>query len=272
MNCFDPHIHMHSRVTDDYQAMSLAGIRAVMEPSFWLGGARTHPGTFYDYFDSILGFEKERAGQHGILHFVCLSMNPREANDRGLSKEVIAHMDEHYLDREGVVGIGEIGYDSITDAEEEAIRMQLEIARKRDLPVLIHTPHHRKALGTQRNLDMLKEMDYDMEKVLVDHNTEETTKMVRDAGCWAGHTVYPVTKLSPERAADIVAQYGVEKMMVNSSADWGPSDPLSVPLTVRELRRRNYPEASIQTLAWENPIAFYSQSGKLEMGDLHTSK
>lgn len=268
MNIIDPHIHMYSRVTDDYERMSLAGIRAVVEPAFWLGGARTHIATFCDYFDGIIGFETERAAQYGIRHFVCLSMNPREANDRGLTKEVVARLEEDYLDREGVVGVGEIGLDSITEAEEEAMRMQLEAARKREMPVLIHTPHHRKAEGTRRNLDLLKEMDYDPAKVIIDHNTEETTKMVRDAGFWAGHTVYPVTKLSPERAANIVTQFGAERMLVNSSADWGPSDCLSVPRTVRELRRRNFPEAEIRTLVWDNPIAFFSQSGKLAMGNL----
>ncbi|MCZ6689559.1 MAG: TatD family hydrolase [Planctomycetota bacterium] len=259
---------MHSRVTDDYERMSLAGIRVVMEPAFWLGGARTHAGTFYDYFDGILGFETERAAQFGILHFVTLSMNPKEANDRKLSKEVIDHMEANYLDRKGVVGVGEIGFDSTTDAEEEAIRLQLEVARKKDLPVLIHTPHQRKAQGTRRSLDILKEMDYDPEKVIIDHNTEETTGMVRDAGCWAGHTVYPVTKLSPDRAANIVTKYGVEKMLINSSADWGPSDVLSVPQTVRELRRRNFPEKEIASLVWQNPIDFFSQSGRLDLGNL----
>ena len=261
MDIFDPHIHMLSRVTDDYERMSLAGIRVVVEPSFWLGGARTHPGTFYDYFDGLLGFETERAAQYGIRHYVCLSMNPREANDRGLAKEVTARMEKDYLEREGVVGIGEIGFDSITDAEEEAIRQQLEIARKRKLPVLIHTPHHRKAQGTKRNLDILKEMDYDPERVIIDHNTEETIQMVRDAGCWAGHTVYPVTKLSPERAANIITQYGVDKMLVNSSADWGPSDALSVPRTMRELRRRGFPEDKIRTLVWDNPLTFFGVTG-----------
>jgi predicted metal-dependent TIM-barrel fold hydrolase len=257
LNIIDPHIHMYSRVTDDYERMALAGIRIVVEPSFWLGGARTHAATFYDYFDCILGFEAERAEQFGIRHFVCLSMNPREANDRALTKDVVTEMEAKYLDREGVVGVGEIGFDSITDAEEEAMRMQLEAAKKHDLPVLIHTPHHRKAQGTRRNLDILAEMDYDPEKVIIDHNTEETTGMVRDAGYWAGHTVYPVTKLSPQRAATIVTQYGAEKMLVNSSADWGPSDPLSVPRTVQELRRRGFPEPEIQTLVWQNPIDFF---------------
>ena len=265
MDIFDPHIHMHSRVTDDYEKLSLAGCKAIVEPSFWLGGPRTHPGTFFDYFDGILGFETKRAAGFGVKHFVCLSMNPREANDRGLSKDVIARLDEEYLDRKGCVGVGEIGYDSMTDAEEEAIRAQLELALKKSLPVLIHSPHHKKALGIQRNIDMLKELSFPPERVILDHSTEETTAMILDGGYWAGHTVYPQTKLSPERAASIVMQYGVERMLINSSADWGPSDALSVPRTMRELRRRGCEEEQLRRLVWENPVSFFSQSGKLEL-------
>jgi predicted metal-dependent TIM-barrel fold hydrolase len=245
--------------------MAFAGIRTIVEPAFWLGGARTYAGTFFDYFDGMLGFETGRASQYGIRHFVTLSMNPREANDRKLTREVVQAMDREYLDRKGVVGVGEIGYDSITAAEDEAIQIQLEVARKKKLPVLIHTPHYRKALGTRRNLELLKEMDYPPEMVIIDHNTEETTGMVLDAGYWAAHTVYPVTKLSPERAANLVQRYGVERMIVNSSADWGPSDVLSVPRVVRELRRRYFPEKDIQTLVWDNPIGFFTQSRRLDM-------
>jgi predicted metal-dependent TIM-barrel fold hydrolase len=41
MRFFDPHIHMTSRTTDDLEAMSDAGVRAVIEPAFWLGQPRT---------------------------------------------------------------------------------------------------------------------------------------------------------------------------------------------------------------------------------------
>ena len=39
MRIFDPHIHMTSRTTDDYERMAAAGVRAVVEPAFWLGPA-----------------------------------------------------------------------------------------------------------------------------------------------------------------------------------------------------------------------------------------
>ena len=81
MRIFDPHVHMTSRTTDDYEAMAAAGVRAVVEPSFWLGQPRTSPGSFADYFDALIGWEPFRAGQFGIRHFATIALNPKEAND-----------------------------------------------------------------------------------------------------------------------------------------------------------------------------------------------
>ena len=53
MRIFDPHIHMTSRTTDDYERMHEAGVRALVEPAFWLGQPRTNVGSFTDYFDSV---------------------------------------------------------------------------------------------------------------------------------------------------------------------------------------------------------------------------
>ncbi len=38
---FDPHIHMVSRTTDDYQALADAGVVGIIEPAFWVGQPRT---------------------------------------------------------------------------------------------------------------------------------------------------------------------------------------------------------------------------------------
>lgn len=262
MRIFDPHVHMYARTTDDYEKMALAGIEAVIEPAFWLGQPRRRAGTFFDYFEHISGFEHDRAARYGIRQYCTLAMNPREANDRDLCKAVLAEL-PRFLDHSNVVAVGEIGFDTITDAEEEAIRAQLALARERKLPVLIHTPHVEKKRGVERTLAILRSMNYDMQKVLMDHNTEETTGLSKASGCWSGHTVYPVTKLSPERAANIFQQHGFDKMLVNSSADWGPSDPLSVPKTIQELKHRGVDDHTIEKLVWDNPLAFFAQSGRI---------
>jgi predicted metal-dependent TIM-barrel fold hydrolase len=261
MRLIDPHTHMVTRVTDDYQRMSEAGIEAVVEPSFWLGSPRTSAGTFADYFEHIIGFETQRSKQFGIEHFCAIALNPREANNEPLAAEVLPLV-EKFAQRETVVGIGEIGLDRQTDAEERAFRHQLRLAKKYNLPVVIHLPHQYKHLGAERTLKIVTDEKMDPAKTLLDHNTEETMPLYTGTSWWRGLTIYAVTKLTVERAANIVEQYGVDRLMVNSSADWGVSDPLSVPKLAAELRRRDYPRDKIEQLVFHNPIEFYRQSGR----------
>ena len=264
---FDPHIHCYSRTTDDYERMALAGIRVVNEPSFWLGQPRTSVGTFIDYFETLIGWERFRAAQYGIKHVCTMALNPKEANDPRV--QGVLEILPDYLQKDGVVGVGEIGYDDMTKAEEHCFVAQLQMAEKAGLPVIIHTPHRDKKNGVQRTIDTVKDLKLTEKMIVIDHNTEETVQMVKDqTDCWAGHTMYPQTKMSIDRAVKIVKRYGVDKMLFNSSADWGQSDPLNVPKFAFELRKEKEPEQQIETLLWFNPITFFSQSGKLDISNL----
>ncbi|MEW6744261.1 MAG: TatD family hydrolase [Planctomycetota bacterium] len=262
MAIFEPHIHMISRTTDDYERMALAGITHVVEPAFWMGQPRRRAATFFDYFEAISGYETERAARFGIEHYCTVSLNPKEANNEPLAREVLAGM-RPYLDHERVLAVGEIGFDSITDAEEWAFRAQIEMACDARLPLLIHTPHVDKGRGTERTVKVLQEMGIDKAMVLIDHNTEETTGFTLENGYWAGHTIYPVTKLTPQRAVNLLQEFGTERMLINSSADWGPSDPLNVPKAVQEMRFRRFTDEQVRTVVWSNPVRFYRQSGRL---------
>ena len=134
MRIFDPHIHMTSRTTDDYEAMAAAGVRAVVEPAFWLGQPRTSVGSFTDYFDGLLGWEPFRAEGFGVRHHCALALNPKEANDPRC-REVLDVIDR-YLAKDRVVAVGEVGYDSMTPQEDEVFAIQLAKARQHGLPVL----------------------------------------------------------------------------------------------------------------------------------------
>jgi predicted metal-dependent TIM-barrel fold hydrolase len=269
MKIFDPHVHMTSRTTDDYAAMAAAGVFAIVEPAFWLGQPRTNSGSFVDYFNSLLGWERFRASQFGIHHFCTIGLNPKEANNPRLADEVIELL-PRFLAKEGVAGVGEIGFDDQTDAEEKYCARQIELAREFDLPILIHTPHRDKKRGTTRTLDLVRSLAFPEERVLVDHNTEETLPLVLDTGCWAGHTIYPNTKMDEVRMAALVKTYGHERILVNSAADWGISDPLKVPKTIAVMRDAGIPDASIQKIVWDNPIAFFNQSPNVDFSDLET--
>ncbi len=260
---FDPHIHTYSRTTDDYDRMSTAGIEVVVEPSFWLGSPRTSVGTFVDYWEHLISFETKRAKEFGIEHFVCVSVNPKEAMVRPLALEAMeSMMEKGFISRERVVAIGEIGYNLINDLEEEIFKKQLEICRKENVLALIHLPHQNKLEGMGRMERIFQENKYDFNKILIDHNTEETIKKTLDWGAWAGISVYPVTKLSPDRVIRIVDNYGSDRIMVNSAADWGISDPLSVPLTAREMRKNGSKDEDIEKVTFYNAFEFFKQSHK----------
>jgi predicted metal-dependent TIM-barrel fold hydrolase len=267
MKMFDPHIHMTSRTTDDYVAMADAGIAAIIEPAFWLGQPRTNAGTFVDYFNSLLGWERFRASQFGIQHFCTIALNPKEANNPKLADEVLEMM-PRFLVKDGVAAVGEIGYDDQTAAEDKYFADQLELARKHNLPVLVHTPHRDKKKGTIRTIDLVRSAGFPEEKVLIDHNNEETLPLVLATGCWAGHSIYPKTKMDEHRMAALVKQYGKERMIINSAADWGISDPLKVPKTVAVMREAGIPEETIRTIVWDNPIAFFSQSPNVDFSEI----
>jgi len=259
MTIIEPHIHMYSRTTDDYQAMYAAGIRACVEPSFWLGSNRRYVGTFLDYFRLILDFETVRARRFGIDHYAAVSVNPKETEDTGLVKAVLAGIGE-YLDHERCVALGEIGYNNITTNEDRAFEEQLEIAKARRLPVIVHTPHVDKLRGTKRIIEVLRAHNLDSPSVIIDHNTEETIGLSRATNCYAGMTVYPLSKLTPQRVSAMIRQYGDERIIVNGSADWGISDPLSLVKVVAFLQQDGHGPRTIQRLVFDNAMAFYSQS------------
>jgi predicted metal-dependent TIM-barrel fold hydrolase len=267
MKYFDPHIHMTSRTTDDYEAMAKNGIAAIIEPAFWVGQPRTHVGSFEDYFLSLVGWERFRASQFGIQHFCTIALNPKEANDPKLADDVIAMM-PRYLTKDGVVAVGEVGFDDMTKTEEKYFAAQVELAREFDLPVLVHTPHRDKKRGTERTIALMRELKFPDERVLIDHNNEETLPLVLDTGCWAGHSIYPNTKMDENRMVALVQKYGSQRIIINSAADWGVSDPLKVPKTVEAMRKAGISEETIETIAWKNPCAFFAQSGQLRPEDV----
>jgi len=261
MRILDPHIHMTSRTTDDYEAMYASGVRAVVEPAFWLGQPRTSVGSFTDYFDSLLGWERFRAAQFGIRHHATIALNPKEANDPRC-REVLAEV-PRYLLKDGVVAVGEVGYDSMTSEEDEVFAAQLQMARDAELPVLVHTPHRDKLTGTRRTLDVVHESGLPPERVLVDHLNETNVAMVRDAGAWAGFSIYPDTKMDEDRMVALLKEYGTERMIVNSAADWGRSDPLKTARTGHAMLAAGFSEDDVDEVLWRNPVEFYGQSGNL---------
>lgn len=269
MKFIDPHIHMSARTTDDYEAMAAAGVVAVIEPAFWVGQPRTTVGSFQDYYASLVGWERFRASQFGIRHYCTIGINSKEANDEALAEQVFEIL-PLFAAKDGVVAIGEIGYDDQTPAEDKVFRRQLELAKRLDLPVMIHTPHRDKKRGTIRSMEVCLEHGLPPSQVIVDHNNEETVRDVLDRGFWAAFTLYPKTKMGSERMVEVVRTYGQERIIVDSSADWGVSDPLAVPKTANLMLTRGIPQAQVEATCYGNAIAAYGPSGQFSEADWTT--
>lgn len=267
MHYVDPHIHMISRTTDDYENMAAAGVVAVVEPAFWQGQPRTGLSTFIDYFDMLVGWERFRAKQFGILHYCTMGMNPKEANNKELADAVLDII-PRYLNKSSVIAVGEIGFDDMTENEEYYFLRQLEMAKEYELPALVHTPHRDKVNGTKRTIELVKEVGIDEELVLIDHLNEQTLPLVKETGCWCGHSIYPNTKMSEDRMVKLLQEYGTEKMVVNSAADWGKSDPLKVPKTGQAMLAAGFSDQDVTKVLFENPINYYAQSGKISLEDV----
>ena len=268
MKFVDPHIHMVSRTTDDYQALFDAGVLLIIEPAFWVGQPRTGLDSFKDYYSSLIGWERFRASQFGIRHFCTIGLNSREANNEPLAEQVMEIL-PHFIYKEGVLGIGEIGFDDQTAAEEKYYRAQLELAKEANLPVQVHTPHRDKTKGTLRSMEIALEHGLDPQMVIIDHNSEETVKDVLDRGFWAAFTIYPFTKMGNERMVDIVKQYGSDKIMVNSAADWGISDPLAVPKTAALMLQMGIDRKDVEKVTYTNTLEAFQVANHLDLESLN---
>ncbi|WP_018013840.1 TatD family hydrolase [Teredinibacter turnerae] len=266
----DPHVHMSARTTDDYQAMAEAGVVAVIEPAFWLGQPRTSVDTYKDYLASLVGWERFRASQFGIKHYCAIGLNSKEANNEPLAEAVMEIL-PLFLAKEGVVAVGEIGFDEQTALEEKYFRAQLELAKQFDLPVMVHTPHRDKLKGTILTMDICEEHGLLPTQVVIDHNNENTVKAVLDRGYWTAFTLYPQTKMGSERMVNIARQYGSERIFIDSSADWGVSDPMAVPKTANLMLQSGIPQAEVHQMCYANALAAYQQSGQIAAEDWQTA-
>jgi hypothetical protein len=193
-------------------------------------------------------------------------LNPKESEDLGLAKEVLSLIPP-LLDKANVLGVGEIGLNKNSRNELMVLENHIQMAADHGQMILVHTPHlEDKLKGTRLILDALKNhSSIDPSRVIVDHVEEHTAPLVLEAGFWAGITLYPESKTTPNRAIDILELYGHERLWLNSACDWGVSDPLAVPRTALELRRRGYDAAFIDRLLYQNPATFLAQNPKFTL-------
>ncbi|SDH86625.1 hypothetical protein SAMN05192558_105416 [Actinokineospora alba] len=74
--------------------------------------------------------------------------------------------------------------------------------------------------------------------------------------------------MDEHRMVAILQEYGTERVLVNSAADWGRSDPLKTHKTGLAMLAAGFTESDVDTVLWHNPVEFYGQSGRLVLDDV----
>ena len=245
--------------------MATAGCSCVCEPAFWAGFDRSSVDGFHDYFCQLTDYEPKRAAKFGLQHYCWLCINPKESENVELAREVIDLIPK-FLEGPTVLGIGEIGLNKNSRNELKILELHVDLAARSNQLVLVHTPHlEDKLKGTRLILDVLKaETRIKPERVIIDHVEEHTVRMVLERGHWAGMTLYPESKCTAARAADILEVYGRERLWMNSACDWGVSVPLAVPYAALEMRKRGWTAREVDEVIHGNPVRFMSQSPKFK--------
>ena len=162
-----------------------------------------------------------------------------------------------FLDRPTVLGIGEIGLNRVTRNEIDTYTEQVELAIAHRQLILIHTPHlEDKLKGTRISVDVLRgARGLEPHRVLVDHAEEHTIEMILDNGFWAGLTLYPQTKISPQRAVDIIEKVRTGPHLRRRARATGARAIRSpCPRLAMEMRRRHHPESLIERVVFDNPV------------------
>jgi predicted metal-dependent TIM-barrel fold hydrolase len=122
---------------------------------------------------------------------------------------------------------------------------------------MVHTPHRDKKRGTSRSMDLCVEHGLAPWRVVIDHNNEETVDEVLQRGFWAAFTIYPRTKMGSRRMVEIVKRLGSERILVDSSADWGVSDPLAVPKTAQMMLESGISPEVVRAVTCDNARLAY---------------
>lgn len=174
------------------------------------------------------------------------------------------------------MAIGEVGFEPRSQTckdlkkQKEILLIQLKMAKKTNLPVIIHTPpdlgqakievqeRYAKRDFIEKSLELIHGVGLSPEKVVLDHlDTEGWVKFAIQNGCYAGISIQAWRDIGPEQAANWAKEFGPEKILLNTDTNYLPSDPLGVPKVVFQLRKNKVSEQKIQKMVYDNPINFY---------------
>jgi len=208
---FDSHLHSEGLGFSELKKLAENQIKDICSLAFFPVKPR-YPQTMIDVFRKLVEFEPVRCKAAGVRMYPAVGIHPRCIPPD--YKIVLKYLEEGEW-----IAFGEIGLELVTDEEIEVLRSQLELAKKLDIPCIIHTPRGEKVRATMKTIEILNTLEFPPQLAVIDHVNFETIDMVFETEYWIGLTVQP-EKLSPDDAARIVAEYGSERFMLNSDAGY----------------------------------------------------
>ena len=247
----DTHMHADARSGEDFKEMYLAGIDCAITCSYYPYKI-PNDTVLLNHLNRILELDTKRAREHGLDLRVALGIHPTNSN---VNPEIIFENLYKWIESEQIIAIGEIGLEDLTDNEIEIFKQQLDIASETDSKVIIHTPRKNKLEVLRAILDILPQ-HIDENQAVIDHINPNVIEEVIDTGCMLGLTVQP-QKMDKLEAISILDKYGFDKFLINSDISNKPSDPLSVPKTIRELKKQGYKQSEIEKVSHLNAERFF---------------
>ena len=238
----DTHMHADSRSSEDFEKMFISGIDTAITCSYYPYKIDNNPKILLNHLNRILNFEPRRAGEYGLDLRVALGIHPANALK---NNEIIFEALERWIENRDIIAIGEIGLDENTDLEKEVFKKQLELAEDSKSKVIIHTPRKNKLEVLKDIKDIVLE-NINPKLVVIDHINLNTVEEVIDEDFTIGLTVQP-------QKMEVF-----DKFLLNSDISNKPSNPLSVPKTVRTLKRLGYDKKEINKVAFENAKSFFN--------------
>ena len=242
----DTHIHADARSGEDFKEMYLAGIDCAITCSYYPYKIDSEI-ILLNHLNRILELDTRRALEHGLDLKVALGIHPTNALE---NPESIYNELYKWIDSKQIAAIGEIGLEDLTETEIEVFEKQLDIADETNSKVIIHTPRKNKSEVLKVILDIVPQ-HLDEKQAVIDHINQDVIGEVIDKNYMLGLTVQP-HKLDVNGAIAILDDFGFDKFLLNSDMSNKPSDPLSVPKTIRELTRLGYKNSQIEKISHKN--------------------
>jgi uncharacterized protein len=247
----DAHIHADCRPYEDFEVMAIAGVESALTLAHDPLQMSTS-AVVLDHFLRILENDFQRAADNGLILKAGLGLHPRSiCKDYKLILQKLSG----FLAKDEVIALGEVGLESASKIEKEVFKTQLHLADELSIKVVVHTPRRNKRKIATKTLSII-EKNIDPSLVLIDHVDKSIVDLILNFGGMLGITVQP-QKMTPQEAVELLEEYDTERFVLDSDMSSSPSDPLSVPKTVHQLKLAGFGDKEIHEVSHKNAKEFY---------------